>query len=230
MGVTVSLKQISPSALDILIQDPAQLELFFAAKWLPSSPAWRTRQYCSELDASQYQQEAKLKFSGSVYEEQFAAEWTLPELDVHKYWADMTYLLAGYIPSYSAKSLALPELQARSDLMKEDNFMEFLLIENSEWDKRPLVNAIFAGNFFGEDTHWYQTPEEVGQISEGLQRISRKGFRARYRREAKSEEPCPWIDWEEEEMLDWLTGYYNEMVEDYKDAFQRGNAMLGRGG
>ena len=230
MGVTVSLKQISPSTLDILIQNPAQLDLFFAAKWLPNSAVWQNRPSYSTLDASQYQREAKSQLNASVHEERFAAEWTTPELDLHKYWADMTYLLAGYIPSYSAQDLALPELQARADLMKEDNFMEFLVIQNSEWDKRPLVNAIFAGIYLGEDTYWYQTPEAVGQIFEGLQGISRKGFRARYRHEAKSEEPCPWIDWEEEEMVDWLTGYYNEMVEDYKDAFQRGNAMLGRGG
>jgi Domain of unknown function (DUF1877) len=228
MGVTVSLKQISPATLEILTQNPEQIELFSSAQWLPSSAAWQRKSYLSEPYASQFKQDAQVKFSGSVYEEQFVTEWAIPELDLHKYWPELTYLLAGYIPVYSDRELSLPELQARSDLMEKSNFMEFLIIENSEWDGRPLVNAIFAGIQIGEQgADWYQTSEEVTQILDGLLGISKKGFRERYRREAKSEEPCPWFDWEEEEMLDWLMGYYREMVEYYQDASQRGNAILG---
>jgi Domain of unknown function (DUF1877) len=221
MGVTVSLKQISPLTLEIFKQDPKQVELFYDAQWLQSSA------FC-EPYASQFKQDAKAKLSGSVYQEQFISEWAIADLDLHKYWPELTYLLAGYIPRYSDRDLALPELKVRSDLMEEGNFMEFLIIDNSNWDGRPLVNAIFSGTQIEKDgADWYQTPEEVKQILDALQEISRKGFRKRFRREAKSEKPCPWFDWEEEEMLDWLTDYYNEMVKYYQNTTESGNAILG---
>jgi hypothetical protein len=112
--------------------------------------------------------------------------------------------------------------------MVESNFMDFLIFENSNWDEKPLVNVIFAGKFIKRRVNdWYQTPVEVKQILDGLLEISRSGFQARFQREAQSENPCNWFDWEEEEMLDWLTGYYNEMLEYYQDAVQRSNAILG---
>jgi hypothetical protein len=149
---------------------------------------------------------------------------------LHKYHPELTYILAGHIPDYSQKHLALPELQTRSELMQQDNFMNFLIIENSEWDGLPLVNALFAGatistNKYGTDT-WYQTPEQVGDILDGLLWISDDGFRERCERESEIDRVGSWIDWEEEEMTDWLTDYYQQILDYYQCASQDNNAML----
>jgi hypothetical protein len=105
MGVTVSLKQISPLTLDILTQDPELFKLFSDSQWLPNSAMWE-RSSLPESYASQFKQDAESKFKGSVYsvyKERFVSEWIIPELDLHKYWPELTYLLAGFIPNYSAR-------------------------------------------------------------------------------------------------------------------------------
>jgi hypothetical protein len=227
MGVTLHLKQISTSTLETFKQDPKQVELFYAAQWLPESSFWQRATYWTDSSANVVKQESETQFGSSSRRDQFVSEWEVPDLDLHKYFPELTYLLAGYIPDSSEGRLALPELQLRPELMQKNTFMQFFIIEDSEWDSLPLVNAIWAGTQIGrEGTNWYQTPEEVSQILNGLLTISEGGFQARYQREAESDEPCPWFDWEEEEMLEWLTDYYSEMVNYYQDATQRGNAML----
>jgi hypothetical protein len=227
MGVTFYLKQISVSTLNILKQNPKQVELFYAAKWLPESSFWQRARYWVGSSADAAKQDSEAQFGSASYRSQFVSEWEIPDLDLHKYFPELTYLLAGYIPDSSEGRLAIPELQSRPDLMQKKNFMEFFIIENSAWDGLPLVNAIWAGTQVGrKENNWYQTPEEVGCILDGLLWIAEEGFQARYQREAESEEPCPWFDWEEEEMLDWLTDYYNAMVHYYQDALRRGNAIL----
>lgn len=227
MGVTLYLKQISTSTLETLKQDPKQVELFYAAQWLPESSFWQRATYWTDSSANVVKQKSETQFGSSSRRDQFVGEWEVPDLDLHKYFPELTYLLAGYIPDSSEGRLALPELQLHPELMQKNTFMQFFIIENSEWDGLPLVNAIWAGTQIGrEGINWYQTPEEVSQILNGLLTMSEHGFQARYQREAGSDEPCPWFDWEEEEMLDWLTDYYNKMVNYYQDATQRGNAML----
>jgi Domain of unknown function (DUF1877) len=246
MGITLYLKQISVSTLEILKQDPSYIELFYSAKSL-SEPVFSKKEsdvinaYLMAKEAKAQsnnpfladmmkmaKQESEVKFDDSSFRDQFVAEWKTPALDLHKDFPDLTYLLAGYIPDYSERNYAIPELKSRSDFMKEDNFMNFLLIENSEWDGLPLVNAIFTGTAIGaeEFTSWYQTPEEVSMILDGLVSLSEKGFQERYWRESNSDTLCPCLDWAEEEAMDFLTDYYNEMVSYYQEASQKDEVML----
>ncbi len=211
MGITLHLKPILASTLEILKQNPEQVKLFYDSQYLSKSAV-------------------NSSLVTSTYADQFIDEWETPDLDLHKYYPEMSYLLGGYLEYYSERHLALPELQSRQDLMQKDNYMNFLIIEDSEWDGLPLVNAINAGMWIGEeeDYCWYQTPEEVGQILDGLIWISESGFRSRCRREAELDRLDDWFDWEEaEDMEDCLTDYYKQMVKYYQYAARRGNAMLG---
>jgi Domain of unknown function (DUF1877) len=226
MGITLHLKQISVSTLTILQQDPKQVELFRSAEFLAESPFWQKRKW-ADSSADDTKQWSDSKLGSSPYRDQFVAEWEIPDLDLHKSFPELTYLLAGFIPYTYQGIFALPELKSRPDLMQEETFMDFFIIESSAWDGLPLVNAIWAGTKIGEEGgSWYQTPEEVKQLLKGLRRLSRKGFRTRYYREAKSDEPCPWFDWDEEDEVDGLTDNYNEMVKYYRDASKRNHAML----
>lgn len=72
----------------------------------------------------------------------------------------------------------------------------------------------------------YLTNNEVGKILDGLLFLTEDGFKERYHRESQKVEPCPYIDWSEEEMLDWLTDYYREIVEYYYDPYHDRKALL----
>jgi hypothetical protein len=69
-------------------------------------------------------------------------------------------------------------------------------------------------------------PSEVKEVLNGLRKLSKSGFQKRYKRESAKEESCPWIDWSEDEMLEWMTDYYNEIVAYYQDAVTQQRAML----
>jgi Domain of unknown function (DUF1877) len=208
MGITLHLKHISPETLENLKQDPAEVEIFYDAEWLSKDKL-----------ANQY--------GNSTHLDLFLSEWEVSDLDLHKYYPELTYILAGHIPDYEQRHFALPELQVRSDLMGKDNFMDFLIIENSEWDGLPLVNALFAGVGIGEErATWYQMPEQVGDILDALLWISDDGFRERCEREREIDRVGEWIDWEDEEMIDYLVDYYNQIFDYYQHASQSNNAML----
>jgi Domain of unknown function (DUF1877) len=246
MGITLYLKQISVSTLEILKQDSRNLEIFYSAKSISEisfskkeadiiNAYMMAKQAKAQSDnpllaemMKMAKQESEVKIGDSPFRDQFVTEWKTPALGLYKDFTDLTYLLAGYIPEYSERDYAITELKSRSDLMKEDNFMDFLLIENSEWDGLPLVNAIFTGTAIGTEelTSWYQTPEEVSRILAGLISLSEEGFQARYRRESNSDTLCPCLDWEEEETMYFLTDYYNEMVDYYQEALDKSGAML----
>ena len=127
MGITLRLKKISVSTLEVLRQNPEQVDFFYEAKWLKESAYWQTITYKCDLVV---QQQAEEKFSSFCYRKQFVGEWEIPELDLHKYFPELTYLLAGYIPYFSERLLALPELQSRRNLMKKNNFMKFFWVQN----------------------------------------------------------------------------------------------------
>ncbi|MCD8489772.1 MAG: YfbM family protein [Desertifilum sp.] len=253
MGIEAELKQISIHTLERLRQDICLFDHFFEAKWLPKSPAWsnsqasgefyekikqRTRKRFDRLSLSQTIQRSvkrvfKLRevvdYDWKALEQQFLQEWEVPELDLHKHFQQLTFLLAGYIPAYYASGWLLPELEVYSNQLNKD-FLSFLVVENSEWDNRPLVNAIGAGAELKYKTGYgpvrYLLPNEIEQILNGLLQITEDGFQERYRQESKKAVPCPWIDWSDEEMLEYLTDYYTEIVDYYQDAVVNQRAML----
>lgn len=254
MGIIGELKQISASTLEVLRQEPRLVELFKAARYLPESAFWRQRTFWNDDSAELVKKGSQEKFRRfrsvdkeklQTLKKQFLLEWEIPELDLHKYWPELTFLLAGYIPGDFSSEWTIPELKVQKNVddrswwrklfwpQKSDrqkDFFSFLVIDNSALDGLPLVNAIGAGAEIGYSTGYgpvrYLLPNEVEEILDGLIKLSEKGFQQRYQRESEQEKPCPWIDWSEEEMLEWMSEYYNEIVDYYRDASANQKAML----
>jgi Domain of unknown function (DUF1877) len=234
MSITLRLKRISHLTLELIQQDSSVLSLFFDSQWLPESPFWHQHKYWNNESAEKTKQEARERFIKSLQdrtwlekdynlqalESQLLSEWRIPEL---------TYLLAGYVPGYVSSEWTTPELisVARKN---RNGFLPFLVIENSEWDGLPLVNALGAGteiNFeMGYGKPRYLLMDEIGKILDGLLSLSSEGFQERYERESEKTNPIPQIDWEEEEMLDWMTDYFNKIQNYYEDTFRNKDAML----
>jgi Domain of unknown function (DUF1877) len=243
MSITLQLKRISIPMLKLIKQDPLILSLFFDAKWLPESPFWQRSKHWRGDSAEKTKQEARKRFTKSLkdctglkkvcnlqaLESQLLAEWEMPELDLHKNFPELTYLLAGYVPGYVSSEWTIPEVKSMANQISTD-FLPFLVIEKSEWDSLPLVNALGSGteiNFkmsYGNPR--YLLMDEVGEILDGLLFLSEAGFQDRYKRESEKTNPIPQIDWEEEEMLDWMTDYFNEIQNYYEDTFRNKDAML----
>jgi hypothetical protein len=232
MGAVSKLKQISLPVLELLQQNPSLASSFFAAKYLLESP--RMIRWTDQF-ADQTKQKAN-----------FLAEWTTPELDLNKSWDELTFFLAGYIPCHVTSGWIAPDLRVSKieksrklwnrlfsfkHLPLEKDFLPFLVVETSAWDKLPLVNAIGTGKEIDYETGYgpvrYLLPQEVEQVLDGLLKLSESGFQQRFRREAAKAERCPWIDWSDpEEMLESMTDYYNEIVGYYRAAAIAQSAML----
>ncbi|WP_392530448.1 DUF1877 family protein [Nostoc sp. C117] len=238
MGITGEIKQISASTLELFREDPLLISAFRDAQWLPESKEVRERfaKLSKRQGLSRFipgnRQQWKNNHDWQALEQQFLAEWENPELDLHKCWLELTFLLAGYVPGYYATSQGkIPELIVDKGYKKD--FLPFSVIENSEWDGMPLVNAFGAGKEIGDknETSYgpirYLSPgDEVREILDGLLELSQEGFQNRFIRESQKSEPIPWIDWSQEEMLDWMTDYYNEIVDYYQSAVRQHKALL----
>ncbi|MBD2494712.1 DUF1877 family protein [Nostoc sp. FACHB-280] len=245
MGITGEIKQISSSTLDLFIKDIYLVDAFFDAKWLPESPLWEKESYGIVKSAEKIKQNARAIFGNlpagrskqwkntydwQVLEELFLSEWENPELDLDKSWQDLTFLLAGYIPCYYDKTQGkIPELIVEKGYKKD--FLPFLVIANSQWDGKPLVNAFGAGKdlYFDRDygpVRYLQAGDEVGQILDGLLELSQEGFENRFIQESQKPNPVPWIDWSDEDMLDSMVDYYNEIVDYYETAVKEQKALL----
>jgi hypothetical protein len=235
MSIVGILKQISVSTLEILREEPLFVELFLAARYLPEAAYWRQVSYRTDDSAQRTKERSSEKFGRfrwadkheqETLKNQFMIEWEIPELDLHKYYPELTFLLAGYVPHYISSEWTVPELK----IQKNKDFLTFLVIDNSKLDGLPLVNAIGAGAEIRYDRSYgpvrYLLLNEVEQIFDGLLKLSKKVFQQRYRREAKKENPCYYIDWSEQEMLKWMTRYYNQILYYYRDAAIAGKAML----
>lgn len=236
MGIVAKLKQISPSTLDKIKDESLLLDAFCLAKWLPDSEYWqqqvREGAYVEDLDLQQKEMQifqnmkwryrlkyfCKFKWISQIewdkLEAEFLLEWKIPELDLHKWWLELHFLFTGD--------------NLYNSLMR-DGF-PFLVMKNSMWDNRPLVNAVFAGTETAGETGYgkarYLLSDEVKEVAEGLSELSEAGFQERYNREAGKEDRVDFIDWSEEGMLDWFTEYYNELTAYYREATEKSNAML----
>ncbi|MBD2492247.1 DUF1877 family protein [Aulosira sp. FACHB-615] len=245
MGITGEIKKISSSTLDLFIKDPYLVDAFFDAKYLPESPYWQREPYWTGEYAEVAKQNARAIFGNTpagrskqwkntydwqALEELFLSEWENPELDLDKSWEEITFLLAGYIATYyNTPQGKIPELIVEKGYEKD--FLPFLVIKNSQWDGKPLVNAFGAGKdlYFDRDygpVRYLQAGDEVGQILDGLLELSQEGFKNRFIKESQKPNPVPWIDWSDEEMIDYMTDYYNEIVDYYETAVKEQKALL----
>jgi len=234
MGITSQLKEISLATFERLKKEPALVEAFLSAKWLPESTFWETATHWPAASAELIKRNCETAFFRiPSLREQFVSEWETPDLYLNKNFQQLTFLLAGYIPGYIFDRATIPEIKANTYLMakaKGEDFFPFLVIDNSRWDGLPLVNAIGAGAEIGYSTGYeavrYLLPDEITRILNGLVALGEQGFQSRYLREADRDEPISWIDWAEEEILEWLTDYYNEMLNYYQKVSADRNAML----
>ncbi len=242
MSITCRLKRISISTLELIQQDPLLLSSFFDAQWLPESAFWQQSKWTDE-SAEKTKRAARARFFKSLQdrnqwknsynlqtlEQQPLFEWETPELDLHKYFPELTYLLAGYVPSYFPLEWIAPDITSIAH-KNQNGFLPFLVVESSEWDGLPLVNALGAGTEISFEMGYgkprYLLADEIGEILDGLLFLSEEGFQDRYNRESEKANPLPWIDWSEEEMLDWMTDYFNEIQDYYEDTFRNKEAML----
>ncbi|AFY43351.1 DUF1877 family protein [Nostoc sp. PCC 7107] len=245
MGITGKIKQISSSTLDLFIKDPYLVDAFFYANLVPESAFWERVSYWTGESTGKTKQNPILKFWNKftarnkqlkyTYNWQkirgkFLAEWEKPELYLDKSWQELTFLLGGYIAAYySTPQGKIPELIVEKGYKKD--FLPFLVIKNSQWDGKPLVNAFGAGKDIGYETgygpvRYLQAGDEVGQILDGLLELSQEGFENRFMLESQKPNPVPWIDFSEEEMLDWMVDYYNEIVDYYEDTVRQQKALL----
>jgi len=239
MSIIGKIKIISSSTLELLREDPLLVAAFFDAQWWSESGEKINQEAKARfvnlpspqdlgwlIPASPLQWENS--YDWQALEEQFLAEWETAELDLHKYWPEITFLLAGYVPGYVTSEWTVPELNVDNKYEKE--FLPFLLIENSAWDGLPLVNAFGAGAELAYSRDYgavrYLVSSEVEQIFDGLLKLSPKGYRKRFIRESKKPGPLPWIDWSEEEMLYWMTDYYREIVAYYRNAVSQHKTLL----
>jgi Domain of unknown function (DUF1877) len=259
MGITSELKQISVETLDLLKKDPSLIDVFRAGSHLPEYAIWRQKINWNaesvEKAKEKFEKECeRFRWADRAEKEnlknQFLMEWEIPELDLDKSWMELTFFLAGYIPGYVSTS-AIPELDRfkisnpkismpqgllgklfspkQSDRNKV--FLDFIVIELSEWDALPLVNAVGAGMEIGYDTSYnpmtYLMPHEIEMVINGLIKLSEKGLEERFWRELKKEIPCPVIDWSDPEgLLESMIELYNDTLNYYQDAALNQSAML----
>jgi hypothetical protein len=253
MGIVGELKQVSVSTLEILRQNSPLVELFRTARYLPESASWK-QTYQTSDSAERIQKECQKEFERfrwvdkheqETLKNQFLAEWEIPALSLDKSWSELTCFLSGYLPIYIS-SWAVPELEqfrtpikqsilgrlfSRYPAYREKDFLNFLVIEESEWDGLPLVNAFGAGAEIGYATGYgpmrYLLSHEVEQVMNGLIKLSEKGLEERFWREAEMEELRPWIDWSaKEDLLEWMIELYNQTLNYYQDAAMNQRAML----
>ena len=107
---------------------------------------------------------------------------------------------------------------------------EFLVIDNSAWDGLPLVNAILSGRDLEADLGYgpvrYLLPEEVEIIASALDDISVESFAERYEMLSYEVDAEIYIDWSEEEMLQWLTDYHIALCSYYQETARQKQVML----
>jgi hypothetical protein len=259
MGITSELKQISIETLDLLKKDSSLIDIFLAGRHLPEYALWRQKidgnAESLEKEKERFEKECeRFRWADKAEKEklknQFLIEWEIPELDLDKSWMELTFFLAGYIPGYVSTS-AIRELEcfktsnpkistpqgwlgklfSPKQSYQNKVFLDFLVIELSEWDTLPLVNAVGAGTEIGYDTSYnpmtYLMPHEIELLMNGLIKLSEKGLEERFWRELEKEIPCPFIDWSDPEgLLEDMIGLYNDTLNYYQDAALNQSAMI----
>lgn len=106
------------------------------------------------------------------------------------------------------------------------------ILNGKAWEgNEPLVHVILGGTSIGEDLGngpaRFLTSREVQSITKELLKLQGTGLTERYNPEQMSkEEIYPHLDWEDEESMQYVYDNYWRVVDYYKDASMKGNAML----
>lgn len=117
------------------------------------------------------------------------------------------------------------------DVDKAWHGIHFLLTGDPWEGTLPLANAVLGGETLGDEDLGYGparflTPEEVVELAEALEGQPREKLAAGYDPAAlEAAEIYPEGIWEPE-ALDYLLNYYDELVEFYRQAAARGDAVI----
>jgi hypothetical protein len=222
MSINGQFRQISPRALEVVLQEPGLLA--GALNWAPENPdpadpsaaLPASARALLEMfpEAARANAVAQMLASTAAldqfYEEEFAALRAAgvgdgdlpPALDIRKSWEPLNHLLAG-----------TPD----------------------EPGPAPLGSAVLGGREVGDD-HVYGpirvlTPAETADVAAALEALGDEGAMARYSPEAFDEAGlCGFEDWEDEEeaeiLHDWVLETYREVRDYYLEARGRGYGML----
>lgn len=224
MSINGQFRQISPRALDLVLQQP---ELAGAAlDWasededpadpLAGLPAG-TRAILEFLP-----EEARAKAAAEVR----ARAAMFPGLDA---------LDARERAVLEAAGVRSADLPPALDIRKSWEPLNFLLAGTPhEPGPDPLGTAVLGGREVGEDLGYgpvrVLSPAETAEVADALEALGDGGLMARYSADAFEEaglEPAGWDDPEEdEERREWMLDTYHEVRDYYVEARGRGYGML----
>jgi hypothetical protein len=103
-----------------------------------------------------------------------------------------------------------------------------------------LVEAFFTAECLPESTFWQ------AELTETIKQYARASFgnlpngrnqqwkntydwqalEEHFMQEPQKPNPVPWLDWADEELLDWMVDYYNEILDYYETAVRKQKALL----
>jgi hypothetical protein len=117
------------------------------------------------------------------------------------------------------------------DIDKSWHGIHFLLTGETEGGQPPLSQVVLGGTEIGDDVGYgparYLTPEQVKQVASALAALSRSQLASRFSAAAfEAADVYPQIWDEGQEALDYLLENYDVLVEFYRQASARGDAVL----
>ncbi|MCL1472613.1 DUF1877 family protein [Argonema antarcticum] len=162
MTIDAHFRQISPSLLNELKESEQIVKVFVYGGWNSDSDEWiKFRSSCTPEEFESFEKDADL-----IMAEYEANIDTYIYIQSRRNWHGLSFILTGYCREYE---------------------LPFLVKQNPDGDKLPLVNAIFGGTKIGDtgfgigyDAIRYLTPDEVKEVAEALSKISAESFEARY--------------------------------------------------
>jgi hypothetical protein len=116
-------------------------------------------------------------------------------------------------------------------LDKAWNGIHFLLNEDASGGEEPLRFAVMGREEIGEDDGGYGPPlyipvDDVKAIAKILSELPAKEVASKFNPHKMDEAGVYPAIWEDEYALDFLMDHYTLLVEYYRDAANKGNAML----
>lgn len=212
MGISSRLKHVDADLFELMLEHPELISLLLNAQWMDNmdykSYFEATKDLVTLEQLDTLKQENPRVFQRIVVDIEVMTGF--PELNLHKYWNEIHYLLNGESIDQSRPT--------------------YLLEEEPKNGYSPRVNALFGGREFDGKTGYlavyYLFPNEVRQISEGLCRIPEADFRERVARALEISESGLQSDDDEPELSDWLSNYFEALHEYYLEASLRRNVML----
>ncbi len=225
MSINGQFRQISPRALDIVLQQP---ELIAGAlDWEPENPDPADPLAALPAGARAILEMVPEAARGNVAAQMLASTAAYPGMD---------QFYAEEFAALKAAGVGDGDLPPALDIRKSWEPLNFLLAgKPDEPGPAPLGSAVLGGREVGED-HVYGpirvlSPAETAEVATALEALGDEGAMARYSPAAfDAAGLCGFEDWEDEEeaevLHDWVLETYREVRDYYLEARGRGYGML----